>query len=313
MNADRDVTRTVRSWLEERVTALPDRVLDAVLDQVPATPQRRPMWSARRLPSMNRFLPLAATAAVLVIAALVAVQILRPASNVGPPSATAAPTATSFSTPAASAARLQLSRSSPGFLEPGDYALDAVIGSPITITIPADWTGLEHGTGNALLVKTAIDDSTGKRGAFGSVGNNVLLGFYAVDRVFVNPCKDVSGATPAPSDINAYVDALSHAVGMTAEAVTDVTIGGLPAKQVDLVNQIDQATCVFTPFNQWSYVGQVGTGGGNGTSSPGDQRIWLLNVGGHSLLINFEGSVADGSPAMDVAELNAIVAGIRFQ
>ena len=35
MSADRDADRIVRSWLEEGVTALPDRVLDAVLDQVP--------------------------------------------------------------------------------------------------------------------------------------------------------------------------------------------------------------------------------------------------------------------------------------
>jgi hypothetical protein len=41
MSTDRDVTSIVRSWLDEGVTALPDRVLDAVLDQVPATPQRR--------------------------------------------------------------------------------------------------------------------------------------------------------------------------------------------------------------------------------------------------------------------------------
>ena len=48
MSTDRDTTRIVRSWLEEGVTALPDRVLDAVLDQVPATPQRRSWWPARR-------------------------------------------------------------------------------------------------------------------------------------------------------------------------------------------------------------------------------------------------------------------------
>ena len=41
MSTDRDTTRIVRSWLEEGVTELPDRVLDAVLDQLPATPQRR--------------------------------------------------------------------------------------------------------------------------------------------------------------------------------------------------------------------------------------------------------------------------------
>ena len=46
MSTDRDTTRIVRSWLEEGATALPDRVLDAVLDQVPTTPQRRSRWPA---------------------------------------------------------------------------------------------------------------------------------------------------------------------------------------------------------------------------------------------------------------------------
>ena len=53
MSTDRDVTRIVRSWLEDGATALPDRVLDTVLDQLPATPQRRAWWPARRLREMN--------------------------------------------------------------------------------------------------------------------------------------------------------------------------------------------------------------------------------------------------------------------
>ncbi len=50
MSTERDVTRIVRSWLEEGATALPDRVLDTVLDQLPATSQRRAWWPARRVP-----------------------------------------------------------------------------------------------------------------------------------------------------------------------------------------------------------------------------------------------------------------------
>ena len=53
MSTDRDVTRIVRSWLEDGATALPDRVLDNVLDQLPATSQRRAWWPARRLREMN--------------------------------------------------------------------------------------------------------------------------------------------------------------------------------------------------------------------------------------------------------------------
>src|SRR4029078_12906233 len=44
VSTDHDVTRIVRSWLEECPTVVPDRVLDAVLDQVPATRQRRATW-----------------------------------------------------------------------------------------------------------------------------------------------------------------------------------------------------------------------------------------------------------------------------
>ncbi len=38
MSTERDVYRIVTSWLEEGVTVLPDRVLDAVIDQLPSTP-----------------------------------------------------------------------------------------------------------------------------------------------------------------------------------------------------------------------------------------------------------------------------------
>ena len=55
MSTERDVNRIVRSWLEEGVAALPDRVLDTVLDQLPATPQRRAWWPVRRFGEMNNF------------------------------------------------------------------------------------------------------------------------------------------------------------------------------------------------------------------------------------------------------------------
>ena len=70
MSTDRDVTRIVRSWLEEGVTALPDRVLDEVLGHLPATPQHRPGWSVWRAQRMNNVLKVAVVAAagILVVA-----------------------------------------------------------------------------------------------------------------------------------------------------------------------------------------------------------------------------------------------------
>jgi hypothetical protein len=76
MSTDRDTTRIVRSWLEEGPSALPDRVLDAVLDQLPATSQRRPWWPARRFSEMNNALKLVIAAAAVVVVALVGINLL---------------------------------------------------------------------------------------------------------------------------------------------------------------------------------------------------------------------------------------------
>jgi Tol biopolymer transport system component len=68
MSSDRDVNRIVRSWLDDGVTVLPERVLDAVLDQLSATPQRRPAWVARKLPLMNSGIVRFGLAAAAVVA-----------------------------------------------------------------------------------------------------------------------------------------------------------------------------------------------------------------------------------------------------
>lgn len=93
MSFDPETTRVVRSWLDEGVTQLPDRVLDAVLEQVPAIPQRqaarRPVW---RTPAMNRF-SVGVVAAALLVAVAVGIQALG-LNNTGVvpgPTATAEP------------------------------------------------------------------------------------------------------------------------------------------------------------------------------------------------------------------------------
>ena len=102
MSTERDVNRIVRSWMEEGVTALPDHVLDAVLDQIPATPQRRSAWSAWREFHMNKFVAMGLGIAAAVVALLIVGQFLGP--NVGGPPAetptpSVAPSVTSAPTP----------------------------------------------------------------------------------------------------------------------------------------------------------------------------------------------------------------------
>ena len=82
MSTDRDTTRVVRSWLRTDEHESADRVLDAVLDQLDTTPQRRATWwPARRLPEMNNTAKLAfgVAAAAVVIAAFLGIRFFSPA------------------------------------------------------------------------------------------------------------------------------------------------------------------------------------------------------------------------------------------
>ena len=89
MTSERDTSRIVQTWLETGSTGLPDRVLDAVLSELPSTPQRRHVWSSWRPKYMTPLIRIAALAAILLVAAAGALLvggagILRPAPTPAP-------------------------------------------------------------------------------------------------------------------------------------------------------------------------------------------------------------------------------------
>lgn len=92
MSTDRETTPLVRSWLDEGATSLPDRVLDAVLDQVPATPQRRSWWPAWRSNPMNTYAKLITAAAAVLVVAVVGYQFLPGRSGAGGETTAPSPT-----------------------------------------------------------------------------------------------------------------------------------------------------------------------------------------------------------------------------
>ena len=134
MSTDREVTRIVQSWLEEGVNALPDRVLDNVLDQVPATPQRRHSLPAWRLPRMTAPIRIAIAAVAVVVVALIAINFAPKATSVGGPPATASPTA-----PAPTPSPIALYVGEGGTqasLKPGIYVAPDTFLLPFTVTLP---------------------------------------------------------------------------------------------------------------------------------------------------------------------------------
>jgi hypothetical protein len=91
MPTDRETTRIVRSWLEDGRTALPDHVLDAVLDQVPATRQRRAWRPTRRYAQMNAYAKVLIAAAAVLVVAVIGSSLLMTRGETGATDPSGAP------------------------------------------------------------------------------------------------------------------------------------------------------------------------------------------------------------------------------
>jgi len=84
VSTDRDMTRLVRSWIQTDAHESADRVLGAVFDRLDTTPQRRPLWRARRYNPMNGTFKLVAAGTAAVLVAAVGFGIYLNRSTVGP-------------------------------------------------------------------------------------------------------------------------------------------------------------------------------------------------------------------------------------
>jgi hypothetical protein len=290
MSTERDVTRIVRSWLEEGVTALPDRVLDAVLDQVPATRQRRAWWRARRLPHMNTSIRIAMAAAAVVVLALVGINLLPKTGGVG---ATAAPSPSPTAAPTLPPS---------GQIPPGSYRSDFGKGVFITYTLPTGWTSYQ---GFAAL-KYDANPPNG-------------MGFVPwgeIATVYTDPChwQTITLAAPSPAvSVGPTVDDVIAALvaqkrGSTVTPV-DVTIDGFSGKQIDLMVPLDAkiAACDGGEYKSWTDT----SGGDRYNQGPGQHDLLdIVAVNGRALLIDRTfypaNTVADG------AELQAIVDSIKI-
>ena len=109
--------QTARLWLEGGPTALSDRALQAALDEIHVTRQRRAWGPARRQPDMNNNLVrLGLAAAAAVALAVVGINLLTTGDRVGGLGPSTAPSPT----PSAPASPVALHN---GPLEPGTYVI----------------------------------------------------------------------------------------------------------------------------------------------------------------------------------------------
>ena len=240
---------------------------------------------------MRRSLWAVAAGAAVVVALAVAIAVL-PGSGAD---ATPDPSPTS------------LYRSAPELLPPGAYVVDQLFERPITLEVPANWTGLGQGRGYALIVKTRDAQP------FGEVGPTVLLGIYAIDSGVRGPVPR-HGHRPleAPPSSVAFVAALTHAVGRPGGADRRHDRRGASRHGVRPAQHDRHRRMSKQPFSQWSFRAESGVGHGNGTSSGGaTSGSGSLDVDGTIILIDADSG--DDSFTDDVEELYQIVESIRFE
>ena len=272
MTIDRDTTRIVRSWLRTEEHESANRVLDAVLDQLDTTPQRRATWwPARRLPIMSNTAKFGVAAAIVAIAALLGFNYLV-APNVGSPGVESP-------SPDPSLSLLPPE----GELAAGTYSLGPDFPVPLTFEVPQGWA-----TGRTSDVEIGLfhDDRPG-------------ISFGVVENVVANPCGVALLDSPAGRSVGEMVEAISGLDRFEATSASDITVDGYAGQEFEITAP-EASTCGLYTWWNGQRVNGVGLGETN--------RLRIIDVNGTLLMIAIAyqpalltdpGSLADAQTVVD--------------
>ena len=347
MSTERDSTRILRSWLELGATDLPDRVLDRVLDQLPATPQRRRWWPVRRFPNVNSAFWMGAAATTVILVGVIGTALLpggiRPGGG--------APTSANPS----SGARADSQAVPVGSLTAGRYHVDVKLlrdsstgegerraggVARVSFDLPAGWTGFGdslEGPGWAIL-----------KGEASSPGG-MAMAPWAVDRFYLDPCHTIGAEARDESVAVSYTDGFDQAgidnmnsdrglgrlwggwaddtslpphagiapTSPTATKPVIIQLAGLDGwyMAVRTPTDLDIAACDTGRYILWGDTG----GGQRYVQGPGQlDRLWVVDVDGSDAQSRTEPLVIDaasqaGASPADLAELQAIIDSIEIE
>jgi hypothetical protein len=296
MSTDRDTTRTVRSWLEEGVTALPDRVLDAVLDRVPATPQRRSWWPAWRFAQMNT-VRIAVAAAAVVVVAVLGYNMLPGRGGIGGP---VTPPPTTVPTPTTAPSPTTRPLASPGPLPlditplgAGTYSL-ASFPVGVTVDVPAGWF--------SCIISP---DEQGVCDRNPEAEESLGISFSIVTNVVADPCA-ASGQLldpPVGPSVADLASAISGLKDFTATTPKDITVDGFAGKEFSVRAPVPPGGCFL---RTWATANRTnGVGGGE------VNLLRILDVNGTRVVIAGASNPALATPAR-AAAVQQVMDSIHF-
>jgi hypothetical protein len=288
-----------------------DRVLDAVLDQLDTTPQRRAGWPAWRTPTMNKFVAIGLGAAAVVVLLFVGAQLLgSPTNTGGGPDETLTPEPTLAPTPSPSAWT--------GI--PGGPFVVTNTDLPVQTTVDIASPGWSPLTGLDAITKDddGLDPPESVGAAFLAWAWPAGSGFD----VYGDPCQwsTTIPETPAttPDEIAA---ALAAQASSDATPPVDVTIGGYSGKALtlhvptsfeipDATREEEFADCDEAVFGFYGIEGEPEPA--RNAQGPGQiDELWILDVDGAIVIL--DAAYSPSTPADLVEEMRAMAASATFE
>jgi len=286
MTTHRDPDALLAAYLADGMEVLPDRVVDAVLDEVHRTRQRTVLGLWRIPPMFKPVLGAAAVIAVLVLGGAAWLGAFRPNESVSAPSPLPSSTATASPSPTASGSpALRIFPVAQQTMRPGPYDVK-VFSQPMTLTIPdvavelgdgAEVTGFIYAGGAHTL-------------QIGFLPADVAITIHDDFRINSDLCRPTAEVQEVPETPAAVGEWLHAQTGLEVTDQPDITVDGRQAKVYDVVT--DQ-TC-------------------GSDDPPGDPDVWWAALQDHRIY-----AVPTGTDTilvmtwnlpndLDLARLNAI-------
>jgi hypothetical protein len=275
MTTHRDPDALLAAYLVSGMDVLPDRVVDAVLDEAHRTRQRV-VFGPRRTPIMNSTLKLAFAAAAVVVVVVAGLNFLPTrSSGIGSGGASPSPSVSPSPSPSPSTTRLTVAGLPDGTLP------------TLTAELPAGWE-----LGGSTFNFNAEDIN-----AFVSL----------VDNTFSDPCAHVQRVPKVGPSVADLATALGEIPGTTATEPIQTTVAGLAATNLD-VTLPAALPCALDQFYYWQ---DAPDGDWWPQRAEERLRVWIVEAGGQRIAV--AARMYPNTSEAQKAELQGIVDSIEFE